>query len=144
MKKCITLGAIFVLSLGLTFSGNVFAGDDKGPAEIVIQPTAAKTKKSPVVFPHSKHQEKIACAECHHSKDDAGKQVAYVEGQKNKKCASCHNSDVLAGRTLGKLKLDTLKGAGHGKCLACHKEKAKADKSLKKLKKCSTCHPKKQ
>ena len=49
--------------------------------------------------------------------------------------------EKLAGKTKGKLKLDTLKGAGHGNCLECHKEQAK-DPAKKALKSCKTCHPK--
>lgn len=111
---------------------------DAGPAEITME-----GKKKSAVFPHKKHQDALSCAECHHSMAD-GKQVAYVEGQEIKKCADCHNKDVLGGKKLGKLKLDTIKGAGHGNCLACHKETAKAKPELKALKKCSTCHPKKK
>ncbi|MEN8188794.1 MAG: cytochrome c3 family protein [Thermodesulfobacteriota bacterium] len=144
MKKSIICAAALSLVIGFSFTGNVFAADEKGPAEIVIEPTAAKPKKSPVTFPHAKHQETLKCADCHHSMDDAGKQVAWVEGQKNEKCSSCHNAEKLAGKKKGKLKLDTLKGAAHGNCLACHKAKAKEDAKLKNLKKCTTCHPKKK
>ena len=115
---------------------------DTGPADITIVNSKSK-KPKPAQFPHKKHQDAFSCAECHHTLAD-GKQVAYSEGMEIKKCETCHNKDVLGGKKLGKLKLDTLKGAGHGNCLACHKEKAKADSKLKKLKKCSTCHPKKK
>ncbi len=144
MKKFILCCAVFGLTLGLAFSANVIADDEKGPAEIIIQPTAKKVKKSPAQFPHAKHQETMECAECHHGKDDAGKQIDYVEGQKIEKCSTCHNTEVLAGKKKGKLKLDTLKGAAHGKCKACHTAKSKEDEKFKKLKKCTNCHPKKK
>ena len=133
-----TVVCLFVVCGSVAFS----LASENGPAEItIVNSTSAKPK--PAVFPHKKHQDAFACAECHHSMAD-GKQVAYTEGMEIKECASCHNKEVLAGKKMGKLKLDTLKGAGHGNCLTCHKAKAKADAKLKKLKKCSTCHPKKK
>ncbi len=119
------------------------ASDEKGPADITISDsTSAKPK--PAQFPHGKHQELFKCDECHHGMVD-GKQVPYTEGMKIQKCETCHTGDVLAGKTKDKLKLDTLKGAGHGNCLECHKEMVKKDAALKakNLDKCATCHPKK-
>ncbi|BCL60973.1 hypothetical protein DGMP_16660 [Desulfomarina profundi] len=118
------------------------AGTDTGPAELTIVSTHSK-KPKPALFPHKKHQDKFKCAECHHGIKD-GKQVPYAEGMEIKKCDNCHNKDVLKGKKKGKLKLDTIKGAGHGNCLACHKAMAKKDKKLKKITKCSNCHPKKK
>lgn len=118
---------------------------DKGPAEITLQTEEAK---KPALFPHAKHQAALDCATCHHGMAD-GKQVPYKPGDTIAKCASCHNSDVLAGIEFTPegekkaLKLDTLKGAGHGRCLACHKAVKAQDPSKKELTKCSTCHPKK-
>jgi hypothetical protein len=125
-------------------SALISIGSDAGPAEITM--VGAKSKKpKPAIFPHKMHQDSISCAECHHGMAD-GKQVAFVEGQAIGKCESCHNKDVLAGKKSGKLKLDTIKGAGHGNCLACHKKMAKADPELKakKIDKCGACHPKKK
>lgn len=113
---------------------------DAGPEEITLQVTDSK-KPKPAFFPHKAHQEAYSCAECHHGMED-GKQVAYAEGQAIQKCEECHNADVLAGKTAGKEKLDTFKGAAHANCLACHKEEAKKDEAKKDLKKCSTCHKK--
>ena len=139
LKKIVgcTIVCLFMFcgSVALSLAG------DAGPADITIV-NSKSAKPKPAVFPHKKHQDAYACAECHHSMAD-GKQVAYTEGMEIKDCESCHNEEVLAGKTKGKLKLDTLKGAGHGNCLECHKEKAKADAKLKALSKCSTCHPKK-
>jgi len=83
------------------------------------------------------------CTDCHHGAKD-GKQVPYTEGMEIGKCESCHNEKVLAGKTKGPLKLDTLKGAGHGNCLECHKEMVKKDPAMKdkKLDKCTSCHAK--
>lgn len=121
------------------------AAADKGPAEITIVSSTSK-KPKPAVFPHEKHQGTMECADCHHSMADDGKQVAYADGQEIGKCESCHNKDKLAGKLKGKLKLDTIKGAGHGLCMNCHKAKAKADPALKakKIDKCAACHPKKK
>lgn len=113
---------------------------DMGPEEITLEIADSK-KPKPAYFPHKAHQDALACAECHHSMAD-GKAVPYEEGQAVQKCAECHNGDVLAGKTKGKDKLDTLKGAFHGNCLVCHKAVAEKDETKKDLKKCATCHKK--
>jgi len=130
MKKTVMYAAAFALAMGLGFTANGIAAD-KGPAEIILKSTkdAAATPK-PATFPHAKHQEKMACKECHHSKDAAGKQVAYAEGQKNEKCESCHNK--AAG--IANEKLATFKDAAHTRCKGCHTEK-KAGPT-----KCPDCH----
>ncbi len=133
MKKIALYAVATALVMGLCFTATSFA-NDKGPAEITLVSTIDAAKKAkPSVFPHAKHQETIACADCHHSKDDAGKQVAYVEGQKVEKCESCHNK----GAGMTNKKLTTFKGAAHENCKGCHK---KTDKALAK---CAVCHPKK-
>ncbi len=141
LKKIVACSvvSIFMLVGGVVLS---FASDDVGPAEITMVGSKS-AKPKPAQFPHKKHQESLKCGECHHGMAD-GKQVPYVEGQKIQKCESCHNKEILAGKKKGKLKLDTIKGAGHGNCLSCHKDVAKKDKSKKKLKSCKTCHPKKK
>ncbi len=141
LKKFIACSvvSVFVLCGAASFS---FATGDTGPADITI--VGAKSKKpKPALFPHKAHQDKMECAECHHGMAD-GKQVPYTEGMKIQKCDACHNKETLAGKKSGKLKLDTIKGAGHGNCLACHKDVAKKDPAKKSLKSCKTCHPKKK
>lgn len=124
---------------------SISSAADAGPADITM---VSKTSKKPkaAIFPHKAHQDKFECAECHHSMGADGKKVDYAEGQEIGKCDSCHNKEKLAGKKSGKLKLDTIKGAGHGNCLACHKASAKKDPALKakKIDKCSACHPKKK
>jgi nitrate/TMAO reductase-like tetraheme cytochrome c subunit len=142
LKKIIACSvvAMFVLTGTAVMS---FAADN-GPADIVLSSPNSK-KPKPAIFPHKAHQDAgISCGECHHGMVD-GKKVPYVEGQEIGKCESCHNSEVLAGRKSGKLKLDTIKGAGHGNCLECHKKMAKENPDLKarKIDKCAACHPKK-
>lgn len=140
IRKALICGAAAVFLLcGLMNTG--FAEEKKGPETITLTATGS-AKPKPAVFPHKKHQETLKCADCHHSAKD-GKQVPYTEGMEIGKCESCHNPEVLAGKTKGALKLDTLKGAGHGNCLECHKEMVKKDPALmdKKLDKCATCHP---
>lgn len=140
MKKAV----IGCIGLMLCLTTPLFA-KNQGPAEITLQTAEAK---KPAFFPHAKHQAALDCATCHHSMAD-GKQVAYKSGDPIAKCGSCHNSDVLPGVEYTPegekkaLKMDTLKGAGHGRCLACHKAVAAKDPEKKELKKCSTCHPKK-
>ena len=136
MKKAFVCAAALAFLCSMGLAGMSVAGD-KGPSEITINADG----KKPAVFPHAKHQEKIKCGECHHGKDAAGKQVAYVEGQKNEKCATCHTGDVLKDKVKGKT---AIQRAGHGNCLACHKEEAKKDAGLKKIKSCKACHPKKK
>lgn len=140
LKKVLACSVVslfmFCFAVGFTLA------TDAGPADITLTDASSK-KPKPAQFPHLKHQEAFSCGDCHHSMED-GKQVAYVEGQEIQKCDACHNEQVLAGKTKGKLKLDTLKGAGHGNCLECHKDMAKENAELKekKIDKCSACHPK--
>lgn len=141
LKKVLACSAVAMFVLcGSVISS--MATTDAGPAEITIVDSKS-AKPKPAQFPHKKHQDAFACAECHHGMAD-GKQVAYTEGMEIQKCETCHTGDTLAGKMTGKLKLDTIKGAGHGNCLACHKEMAKKDAALKerKIDKCGTCHPK--
>ena len=134
MKKVTLYAVATALVLGLCFTGASFAADDKGPAEMTLESTIDKAKKTKTaIFPHAKHQEKLTCTECHHSKDADGKIVAYTEGMKIEKCESCHNK--AAGMPK---KLTTFKEAAHANCKACHK------KTDKKLAKCTVCHPKKK
>jgi hypothetical protein len=141
IRKALVCGtaAVFLLC-GLASVS--FAEDKNGPETITLTATGS-AKPKPAVFPHRKHQATLKCGECHHSIKD-GQQVPYAEGMEIGKCESCHNPKVLAGKTKGPLKLDTLKGAGHGNCLECHKEMTKKDPALKdkKLDKCTTCHSK--
>jgi hypothetical protein len=142
LKKIFVCSVVSMFVLGGAVISSL-ASDEKGPAEITIVDSKSD-KPKPAQFPHKQHQEKFECAGCHHTMTD-GKQVAYTEGMKIQKCETCHTGDTLAGKTKDKLKLDTLKGAGHGNCLECHKEMTKKDPALKDLKlaSCKTCHPKK-
>lgn len=129
MKKTVLYAAAFALVMGLGFSANAMAAD-KGPTDITLQATVdAAAKPKPALFPHAKHQEKMACGECHHSKGADGKQVAYVEGQKIEKCESCHNKAAGMDK-----KIATFKDAAHTNCKGCHTEK-KAGPT-----KCAECH----
>lgn len=149
MKKALICGVAlaFLCSLGIAGISLAAADVDKGEADITMTGDAKKPK--PAQFPHAKHQETLKCGECHHGMADDGKKIDYVEGQKTEKCGTCHNAEKLAGKTIdigGKkpLKLDTMKGAGHGNCKKCHTAEAKKDEAKKDLKKCTTCHPKKK
>ena len=136
-KVLVTVAAAAFVFSGI--AGYAFAAD-VGPAEITLESTGSD-KPKPAFFPHKAHQDTLTCADCHHGMQD-GKQVPYTEGMEIGKCESCHNSDVLAGKTKGKEKLDTFKGAGHANCVECHKEVAAKDETKKDLKKCTTCHKK--
>ena len=122
----------FAFLAGFAFTGSALAAADKGPAEITLESTVdAAAKPKPAVFPHAKHQEKFACGDCHHGKDDAGKQVPYADGQEIGKCESCHNKAAGMAKPA-----DTFKNAAHKNCKDCHKAQGAPNK-------CSTCHPKK-
>lgn len=130
MKKIVTYAAAFALTLGMGFSANAMA--DKGPAEMTLQATVdAAAKPKPAMFPHAKHQEKLACGECHHTKGADGKQVAYTEGMKIEKCETCHNKAAGLDK-----KIATFKDAAHTNCKDCHKEKNVDTKKLG----CKLCH----
>lgn len=129
MMKKTALCAALAMAVGLGFAVNTMAAD-KGPAEITLQTTKdAAAKPKPAVFPHAKHQAKLECKECHHSKGADGKQAAFVEGQKIEKCETCHNK--AAG--IANAKVATFKDAAHTRCKGCHTEKGISTK-------CDTCH----
>jgi hypothetical protein len=142
LKKVLVCSVISMFVMGGAVISSLATDDKKGPADITM--TSSKSAKpKPAQFPHEKHQKTIDCAECHHGMAN-GEKVEYTDEMEIKKCEECHNSKVLAGKTKDKLKLDTLKGAGHGNCLECHKEMAKKDPALKakNIDKCAACHPK--
>lgn len=144
MVKKIMAGCVVAAFL---VAGSAFSSSaaDMGPAEMELVSADSK-KPKPAIFPHKQHQDAISCGECHHGMAEDGSQVAYTEGAAIAKCDSCHNPEKMAGKTKGKLKLDTPKGWGHGNCLDCHKSLAKenADLKAKGIAKCGTCHPKKK
>jgi len=143
MKKVLicSVALAFLCTTGLV---SMSMASDKGAADITMESTIDKAEKpKPAIFTHAKHQETMACADCHHGQDAEGKQTAYVEEMKIEKCESCHNK----GAGIANVKLATLKGAAHAQCQACHKDIAKKnpeDPAKKALSKCSTCHPKKK
>ncbi len=117
----------------LFFAGNLTAAVDKGPENIILRSTLdpAKTAK-PATFPHAEHQNRLECAQCHHSKGEDGSRVAYVEGQEIGKCESCHNTKAEGMKT----EYNTFQKAGHGLCRTCHQQ------SDPQLAKCTVCHKK--
>lgn len=141
LKKFLVCSVISMFVMGGAVI-SAMATDDAGPADITLTDSTS-SKPKPAQFPHKIHQDKFKCGECHHGMAD-GKQVPYTEGMKIEKCATCHTGDTLAGKMKDKLKLDSLKGAGHGNCLECHKKMAAEDPALKekKIDKCAACHPK--
>ncbi|MDJ0622028.1 MAG: cytochrome c3 family protein [Desulfocapsaceae bacterium] len=139
MRTKLFVCALCVVGLIFAFSSQALT---TGTAPENMELTSSQSsKKPPAVFPHKFHAEAYECGECHHGMAD-GKATPYVEGMEIKSCESCHNPDVLGGKTKGKYKLDTYKGAAHANCIECHKEIAKEDPSKKKLKSCKICHVK--
>ena len=137
-KNTIICGLLVLLAI-CGFANYGFSSDS-GPSDLKLT-SSTSSKKPPAIFPHKKHQETLKCSECHHDIKD-GKQAPYTEGMEIKKCESCHNPELLAGKKIGKNKLDSFKGAAHENCLGCHKDVAKKDESKKQLKSCKTCHKK--
>jgi len=125
--------AAFVMSLGLAVSMSI-AADDKGPAEITLNPDGTK----PAKFPHAAHQGKegVTCGTCHHYlKDEVRTPCDDGTPQEEfKKCDSCHN-DTMANE-----KLRTWKDIGHALCKDCHTKMKDAGAPTK----CNDCHIKKE
>jgi len=130
-KKSLVLMVVTALTLSLALAVSMsFAEGEKGPAEIVLNTDGTK----PATFPHAKHQEKNACAVCHHYQDDAGARIPCDDGSLDKiaKCDSCHNADFKNE------KLRTWKDIGHGLCKDCHTKNKEAGAPTK----CGDCHKK--
>lgn len=148
LKKVLACSVVtmFILcgSVISTFASDHGPKDKDKDTDIIIMEDSTSSKPKPAKFPHQLHKDTFSCDACHHGMDDDGKLVAYTDGMEIQKCATCHNAEVLPGKMKDRLKLDTLKGAGHGNCLECHREMAKKDPALKerKIASCSTCHPK--
>lgn len=126
----LTTAVAFVFSLAL--AGGAAMASDNGPAEMVLKTVAGK---KPANFNHAKHQEKFKCGDCHHGKDDHGKQVPYADGQAVQKCDTCHNKEMMAD-----VKINSFKGAAHANCKGCHKAHQEAGAPTK----CTGCHPSKK
>lgn len=103
------------------------AAADTGPEVMELKTSNAK---KPARFPHGKHQESMACKECHHAINEDGVKNPYVEGMKIKKCVTCHNKDDMSNPKLNSFKL-----AAHGLCKECHKQNKDSAPT-----KCSGCH----
>jgi len=115
MKKFAMLMAVVMMTV---FSASMIVAAD-APDSITIKDV--QKSKSPVVFPHKAHAEKlgIKCAECHH-KDAAGKEQS---------CFACHKAEKKGDAV-------ALKDAMHTKCKGCHQKMAKGPT------KCDGCHKK--
>lgn len=103
---------------------------EKGPALIKLQ---EKKKKSPVSFPHLRHQEMFTCNQCHHSVNANMEKTPYIKGQEIKKCASCHNLYTNYSE------LTSFKQAAHALCKTCHRNMANSGKAGP-IDKCVGCH----
>ena len=96
-----------------------------GPDEMVMKTPAGK---KPATFPHRKHQEIMACMQCHHVK----KGIMTI-----RKCSICHNEKME------NTAVNTIKKAAHKQCRGCHKTKKKEHQKGTRYAplKCSGCHP---
>lgn len=135
MKKTYAILTAFIL--GLLISTSLPVAAENGPAEMVLRSTVDPAKKAKLAFfPHALHQSNFECAECHHTKGDDGKQVAYSADMQIQKCEACHNKAVGMPD-----KLNTYKKAAHEKCKGCHKARKKEGKKAGPTK-CNGCHRK--
>ena len=116
MKKFAMLLAVVMVTV---FSASVIVAGN-APESVTIK-DVQKTK-TPVVFPHKAHADRIKnCAECHH-KDAAGKEQS---------CFACHKAEKKGDAI-------ALKDAMHTKCKGCHSK----DAAKKAPTKCDGCHKK--
>ena len=116
MKKFAMLMAVVMMAV---FSASVIVAGN-APETATIKDV--QKAKSPVIFPHKAHADRIKnCAECHH-KDAAGKEQT---------CFACHKAEK-------KDKAASLKDAMHTKCKDCHSK----DAAKKAPTKCDGCHKK--
>lgn len=129
MKKTFLISLV-VAALVCAFALPNLSAATKAPADMVLKaPEGMKMKKSPVAFPHAKHEEMLKdCKACHHTYEGSGdvKSCAY-EG--------CHDQPGKKGET-------AFYKAFHARdkrsCVGCHKAEKKGPKS------CKQCHPKKK
>lgn len=124
MKKTLLYGSILAF-LWVCYMAEVVMADNFGPQEIRWE-----TRKT-ATFPHALHQNLYSCGICHHSMDEYGNKIDYVE-EDPIKCELCHNKYTDMPR-----KLDSFIEVAHILCRGCHKES-----NDKELTKCVTCHPK--
>ena len=123
--------------LGLLITAGVALAADKGSEEMTLRSTVDPAKKAKLAFfPHAVHQGNFECAKCHHSADDAGKQISYSDDMAILKCESCHNKASSMPK-----KLSTFKKAAHELCKGCHVELTKEGKKAGPTK-CNGCHRK--
>ncbi|KAB1442762.1 cytochrome c3 family protein [Pseudodesulfovibrio senegalensis] len=129
MKKAL-LTSLVVAALVCAFALPNLSAATKAPADMVLKaPEGMKMKKTPVAFPHGKHEALLKdCKVCHHTYEGSGD----VKGCSS---AGCHD------QASKKEKMSFYK-AFHDKkskvsCLGCHKAEKKGPKS------CKDCHPKK-
>ncbi|OIP36111.1 MAG: hypothetical protein AUK27_02660 [Deltaproteobacteria bacterium CG2_30_66_27] len=116
MKKFATLLAVVMVTV---FSAGILVAGT-APEKATIN--EVQKVKSPVVFPHKAHADRIKnCQECHH-KDAPGKE---------QKCFACHKA-TKTGDAVAQ------KDAMHTKCKGCHSK----DATKKAPTKCNDCHKK--
>ena len=116
-----------ILSLPLIAANGFCLASNPSPEDMELK-TAAGTK--PARFPHTKHQEKFGCKECHHAKSNNGIRSPYVEGMVVGKCTTCHNNDAMVNAKLNSFKL-----AAHALCKECHKQNKDSAPT-----RCTGCH----
>ncbi len=129
MKKVLLISLV-AAALVCAFALPNLSAATKAPGDMVLKaPEGMKAKKSPVAFPHGKHETMFKdCKVCHHQYSGSG-------DVKGCAAAGCHD------KASKKEKMAFYK-AFHSKdkrsCVGCHKAEKKGPKS------CKQCHPKKK
>ncbi len=110
IKKGLLLATAALFAAGLVLGNNALAGEDKGPAEIILK--TAKAKK-PVKFPHHKHQGMLECDTCHKSPHFAEAADKWTKKDGHALCKDCHKKMKKEGKN------------APTKCKGCHLKKKK-------------------
>lgn len=132
------LSALFAI-LVLVFAVAAVATDKtakESPETITLADCQAK--KTPVDFPHAKHQKTLACKVCHHTQETLKGDTDEVV----KPCRACHVKPEKAD-TPKCSQMSATKNPFHIRCVGCHKQEIAKDATKKLPVKCEDCHKKK-
>lgn len=136
MKKSLMI-SLMVAALVCAFAlPSVIAGNTPAPEMVLKAPAGAKMTKTPVAFPHKKHEDAgLDCLTCHHKAASKDAIVGCaVEG--------CHtNTDKKAKKDPKGFYAAFHSKKSDASCLGCHKKLKKEGKKVPVA--CKDCHPKK-
>jgi len=131
MKKSLMIG-LMVAALVCAFAlPSVIAASAPADTMTLQAPADVKATKTPVTFPHKKHEGVADCLVCHHKSADKNA----IKG-----CAAegCHTDGSAAAKKEPKGFYQAWHSkAAKNSCMGCHKESKKGPVG------CKDCHPKK-